>query len=172
MINNPKIVIFSSPIHTGKSSTLEKFSSNRQDISGILCPEVEGKKAVKFLPQSDYIFLETTNTRAENTIIVGNYKFDASVMQQISEFISIIEIEKWNIIIIDEIGKLELMDRGYEPGLSYFLKNFKESKFQTLLILVVRDSLVRDVIEKYKIEHTNIVYTPDDLYRYFTKSLR
>ncbi len=51
-------------------------------------------------------------------------------------------------LVIDEVGKLEMIDQGYEPMVSIAVDKFKkENSFD--LILVVRESLVDDVIKKY-----------------------
>ena len=46
----------------------------------------------------------------------------------------------FGLIVVDEIGKLELKNEGYEPGLSRLIQNFHKQQSGCRLILVVRFS--------------------------------
>lgn len=51
--------------------------------------------------------------------------------------------------IIDEFGKLELMDEGFGPAINSLISNLLEKPNQTTYIIVVRDYLVEDFLEKF-----------------------
>ena len=79
-------------------------------------------------------------------------------MDEVSDYLSNIEINYDDTIIIDEIGKLELKDEGFEPGVTALLNKFNNTNLQAELILVVRDYLVQDVISKYNLKDIEITF--------------
>ena len=61
-----------------------------------------------------------------------------------------------DIIIIDEIGKLELADKGFEPALYLFIEKINSITNKTI-VLVIRDYLLEKCIAKYSIQHATIL---------------
>jgi len=145
-----KIILFSGPIHSGKTTRLQKFIEGK-NCDGILAPIIEGKRNIKRIKTGEIKPLET---ESEDSIVIGKYKFSKEAFewakQQIKESLHI-EVD---YIVIDEVGKLEMIDQGYEPMVSITVDKFKkENSFD--LILVVRESLVEEVIKKYGLSECN-----------------
>ena len=61
------------------------------------------------------------------------------------------------LIIIDEIGPLEMNNYGFEPELSSFIEKFKAINSSQLLIIVVRNTILNAAIEKYKLEDAAVL---------------
>lgn len=145
-----KIILFSGPIHSGKTTRLQKFISDK-NCDGIIAPVKDGKRFIQRIKTGEIKPLEN---ESEDSIIIGKYKFSKKTFewakQQIKESLQ----SKVDYLVIDEIGKLEMVDQGYEPMVSIVVDKFKkENSFD--LILVVRESLVKDAIEKYKLKECN-----------------
>ena len=166
----PKVVIFTGKVHSGKSTALEILAGGRQDITGVLCPEIHGKKSIIFLPERHHHLLEV-DANSLCAITVGNYVLDGQLLQKVSQFISEISVDKWRLIVIDEVGKLELENRGYEPGLSALIHAFQQYASDAILLLVVRDTLVDRVVTKYVLNAPNIVSNAEDLQAFFEDKL-
>jgi nucleoside-triphosphatase THEP1 len=60
-------------------------------------------------------------------------------------------------LILDELGKLELKNQGLHEAAKELIPQFKNSA-HSHLILVIRDSLLEALIQKYKISHYTVIY--------------
>jgi nucleoside-triphosphatase THEP1 len=147
---NRKILILNGDIQTGKSSALMNWIKNK-NAGGIITPTVNGKKQLYNILTNEYQPYEL-DFAAENSLVVGNYFLDKKAFTETKKIVadSIKQEKEW--IIIDEIGKLELDNKGNHETVQYLLDNFNENLF-----LVVRTSLVDKVIGKYKLENFTII---------------
>jgi len=146
-----KIILFSGPIHSGKTTRLQKFISDK-NCDGIVAPVIDGKRFIQRIKTGEIKSLET---ESEESIIIGKYKFSKETMEWAKQQIKESLHSKVDYIVIDEVGKLEMIDQGYEPMVTHAIEEFKkENSFD--LILVVRESLVEDVISKYGLSEYNI----------------
>jgi nucleoside-triphosphatase len=149
------IYIFSGKIHSGKTTKLLRYVRERTDIAGILCPVIENKRYLKFIPGGENILLESGNVN-QDVLFCGKYKFRKSVFDKANLYLIKIVNENYNWIIIDEAGHLELEDSGLHESINHITKNYRKT---LNLILVVRDTLVSSILKKYNIaEHSKIIY--------------
>lgn len=145
------IYIYSAPIHSGKTTALVNWISNRKDVGGILSPVVEGQRV--FMNVADKkIFSMLAASDESKTIEVGRYKFSFSAFEKSSEII-IDAAKNYSITIIDEIGPLELRGEGFASALKSVLAHNNKGT----MILTVRDFLVNDVKDYFNIQHAHVV---------------
>lgn len=109
------------------------------------------------LPQHDLIAFETTDRTEKNLTPVGKYFFKEDTFAISRQLISELVPVNNGLIIIDEIGKLELKEKGFEPSLSAFVEKIKSDHTNCKVILVVRDFLLQEVIEKYGLQTAKVV---------------
>lgn len=159
-MSNHKIIILTGPIHSGKTSALTAYIKKFEQVEGVLCPDIENTRHVHFLNTSIQKKIQI-DENFEKKITIGKYHFDADVMTEISSYLESINIETADLIVVDEIGKLELKDEGFEPGLSALIKNFKTSTSNTKLLVVVRDYLVEEVMDKYDLLSGKLIQTTE-----------
>jgi len=139
-----KVILFSGPIHSGKTTRLQKFITDK-NCDGIIAPVKDGKRYIQRIKSGEIKLLDTDG---ENSIKIGKHKFSIETFDWAKEQILESLRNDNDYLVIDEIGKLEIKNDGYEPDLSEILNYFKtQNNFD--LILVVRESLVDTVIEKY-----------------------
>ncbi len=139
-----KIILFSGPIHSGKTTRLQKFIADK-NCDGIIAPVKDGMRYIRRIKTGE---IKPFETNSEDSIVIGKYKFSKETFEWAKEQIKESLQSKVDYLVIDEIGKLEMVDQGYEPMVSLVIDKFKkENSFE--LILVVRESLVEDVISKY-----------------------
>ena len=147
------IYIITGPIKSGKSTRLFDWVSNQPEAAGILSLLIDGKKYLYSISEKEKKCLETAK---ENAVKVGRYMFDPDVFYWAQkQLIKELNIAK-GYLIIDEIGFLELNGEGLEPMLSNILKKTVKRDDITLL-LVVRESLVNQIIEHYKLDNIKII---------------
>ena len=146
-----KVILFSGPIHSGKTTRLQKFISDK-NCDGIIAPVKDGKRYIQRIKTNEIRLLDT---ESEDSIQIGKHKFSKEILDwakvQIQESLK----NKIDYLVIDEIGKLELRDEGYEPIVSEAINHFKaQSDFN--LVVVVRDSLANEVFKKYGLNNFEI----------------
>lgn len=145
------VFIYSGEKGVGKSTFLQEMFLQKPNVSGILQPRINGIKYLVDVETGEKRKLELQyQTEEEKIITIGNYIFSAETFlwgQQ--KLIDAIKSPN-RLIIIDEIGPLELSGSGLEPVLTEIIsKAISEVK---KLILVVRPTLISDVIKKYTID--------------------
>ena len=153
------IYILTGPVKSGKSSRLFDWVSNQPEAAGILSLLIDGKKHLYSIAEKEKKCLETSK---ENAVKVGRYMFDQNVFywaqKQLIEELSIAK----GYLIIDEIGYLELKREGLEPTLSDIIKEAEE-RDDIKLLLVMRESLVNQIIKHYKLDNIKIINNINEL---------
>ncbi|OUS03541.1 hypothetical protein A9Q86_01115 [Flavobacteriales bacterium 33_180_T64] len=156
------IYILSEAIRTGKTTTLLEWTKNRTDVDGVLCPDNEKGKRYFLKIKSKGIFSLEVETENINDIIqVGPFRFLKSAFEKANDFVISLTSNKENrYLIIDELGKLELKNTGLHASakmiIPQYILNDKEH-----LILVVRESLLYEIIAHYDISHYSIIKKED-----------
>ena len=141
------LYILTAPINTGKSTLLKSWIETQPDdfFGFISIHERHGTKETPrtlfILPQRNSIEFESEDGEIE----VGKFKFLNAAFQKGIE--SLKSASPSSTVIVDEIGKLELQNKGFEPSLTEVLNEIQVDT----LIVVVRLSLLNQVIEKYPI---------------------
>ena len=145
-----EVYIVTGTIHSGKSSTLYKWCQTRNDIYGILSPVENEKRFFQDLSNGEKFPMEAAPDEI-STIAIGKFKFSMSAFSKAVEIIAGSAYNKKGWLVIDEIGPLELSGRGFDEILQEILQN---SHFNMKLILVVRDTIKNEVIQRYSLsEH-------------------
>lgn len=139
------IIILTGKIQTGKTTFLQQFCRQRNDVAGILTPIVNGKRL--FYNIADKIFFELEAEVQEETLTIGKYVFSAESFAKANNILNS-ESKKndINYFIIDEIGPLETKKK---QGLYNSLKEITATSFNYTLIIVVRQSLVDEVVTTF-----------------------
>ena len=141
--------ILTAPIQTGKTTSLISWSSEKNDVHGILTPVVNGKRVFLNANTSELFPMEADGY--EETIAVGRFLFSKKNFEKAALIIRD-AITKSGWLVIDEIGPLELRGEGFYTALNEVLKTRKEK-----IILVVREGLAEKVKEHFKIDSAEII---------------
>jgi nucleoside-triphosphatase THEP1 len=157
MLNShSNIIIFSKPIHSGKTTTLFQYIKNNKHIGGFLMPDVDGKRMLYDIAKKKYHPFETLETDKSLTQQIGRFIFLQAAFEKGKNIIS--QYNNENIFIIDEVGKLEIeMDKGFEPMIKKIITDFKTNNYKGTLLLVIRDTLLKKAIEKYNLQQAEII---------------
>ncbi|QOW11830.1 hypothetical protein Q73A0000_16420 [Kaistella flava (ex Peng et al. 2021)] len=145
------IYILSGNIETGKTSALLKWTEARNDVFGILTPR--NKNGIRYLldVNTKESFEMETDLKMADAVTVGRYRFLKSAFEKGNEIIKKALVNnKSGYIIIDELGKLELKSKGFhESALLAIPETINNDDLH--LILIIRTTLLLDIIIKYKI---------------------
>ncbi len=147
-----KLWILTAPVHSGKTSFLSKWTGGR-NVSGFLTPDVEGVRVLYDLSNKTTIPFETIQLDYQKIISVGKYSFLRSTFDYGNTLIVNSIKERNKYFIIDEVGKLEMNDQGFESGIQFLLNHLRNNNSPTIYILVVRDFLLDGFISKYNLPY-------------------
>ena len=156
----PKIYILSGDIQTGKSTEVLSWAKQRArsgyKVGGIINPLIEHEK--RFIDASTFqpfrMYAEVTD---QEIIEVGKYRFSAEAFGRAKDILAETAMNKLDYLIIDEIGKLELDNKGLEPVISEILNSLNNHNHITKVVCIVRKSLTQKVIDKYGLVECDII---------------
>lgn len=158
------IIIFTGPIRSGKTTKLTELFSGYPNVGGFLCPDQNGVRHFVDLHNGISEAFEVSGTEEEDNIVtIGQFRFKKSVFEKAKLMLSNFQTFSGRFFIIDEAGKLEMKDEGLEPELSDLIHSLTFLNKDSVLILVVRDSLLDAVIRKYRLEGKVHIVLNDNL---------
>ncbi len=145
------IQIISGPVRSGKTTALMKQYSDEKRVGGILSPDVNGLRMLYNLRTKEYFPFQTQQSQT-GVITVGRFHFLRSAFEHARQILLNEMLLCPDHLIIDEVGKLEVNQHsGFEPALSQVIQWYQENELGSELILVIRDTLVQEAKEKYRI---------------------
>ncbi len=147
------ILILTGPTRNRKTTTLMKWAESRDDCGGVLSPDVRGLRQLYNVRTKEMIGWQHKMPE-EGDIIVGRFSFDPEgFISAISWLNDAMADTSVHYVILDEAGRLELQGKGFDTWLKSVLP-FPQDK---TLVLVVRRSLMDDIIAHYGIEDVSVV---------------
>ncbi|PKL88954.1 MAG: hypothetical protein CVV23_07590 [Ignavibacteriae bacterium HGW-Ignavibacteriae-2] len=163
MTESINIYILTGPIKTGKTTSIINWSSAKTNVSGIAQPILGKKRYLLDLASNEKRILEV-GLAEKNFVQVGKYRFSKKAFEWAKICLLYSAKRKSDWIIVDEVGKLELENKGLEPVITFLIDDCIINKKYNLLF-IVRDSLLRSFINKYNLTELNykIISGPDEL---------
>jgi nucleoside-triphosphatase THEP1 len=144
------IVIVSGPIKSGKTTRLMKWASSKNNIDGILQPVIEEKRFLYNIGCRTLKQLEIETSQQTNDFVeIGKYKFSNLTFDWAKKILLGCFEKQLDYLIVDEIGKLEIEGKGFEPAISEII--LRREQFTGQIIFVIRDYLLGKFIEKYNL---------------------
>lgn len=138
----PGIYILTGPVQSGKTTSLQQWCAQRNDVYGILTPVTGGKRFFVDIETQEQFPMEAAGE--EIAMAVGRFVFSRKAFDRATAIIRN-AIDKKGWLIIDEIGPLELRGEGFSDVLKEVLP-----KRTGRLILVVRAGLTEQVINYFR----------------------
>ena len=158
------ILLFSRPVRTGKTTELTDWCRNQKDIAGVLMPDTEGNRKIYNLATKEIFELECSDpgNAEEELISVGRFSFYADVFSKVNRILvdSLKDNPRW--FVIDEVGKLELNKSGFYDAVSTIVNAYHNKTISSNILLVVRESLLNEVIEFFTIIDPLLVHDLKD----------
>lgn len=138
------IYLFTGPIRSGKTSSLLDWSRKRGDVGGFLTPDHESSRVLMTLPELTVYKLQT---QADVQVVtVGRYRFAQSAFDTASQHVlAQLTDSHIRVIILDELGKLELRGSGHHQLIRSILSKELDKSF----VIVCREDLVIAARQKF-----------------------
>lgn len=151
-----KIILLNGRVQSGKTSALmELLKIPDPDIGGFLTPDRHGSRILLNPENADVIpFQASTENPIADVISVGRFSFFTNSFDRAEKWTSDQQRKGLPLIIIDEIGKLELKDLGFHALITTLLS---EQKNYQKYLFVIRDYLMDDIIKKYNLEGASMI---------------
>ncbi|MBK8946050.1 MAG: hypothetical protein IPM32_12380 [Ignavibacteriae bacterium] len=144
-----RIKILTGKIHSGKTTKLFSTLNTLKSVDGILAPVVNEKRMLYHIESKVMQRLEV-DFEIEETIKIGKYLFLEKSFEWANKKIIEGYLKNPDWLIIDEIGKLEIMEKGLHKSFKFFLED--ENNYKTKLIIVIRENLLENIIYNYKLD--------------------
>ena len=133
-----RVILLTGPTHSGKTGALSE-TVRQPGVAGLLAPDVHYGRILEDLKSGEFERFQTHDD-SEPFVEIGPYRFRTVAFEWANaRLISAVESGA-KVIVIDEIGPLELRDEGLRPGLDAVL-----ARGRGAAVLVVRESLVGQV---------------------------
>ncbi len=148
--------ILTAPVRSGKTTVLSRWIQQQPNkVNGILTPDIEGVRVMQNLQTGETFPFELAQKSCPEDIEVGRFLFAKAAFDKASQILNECCTNGLAPIIIDEVGKLELINQGFEPTLSKLIAFHRNSA--TSVLLVVRESLLKEVRDKYELQKAEIL---------------
>jgi nucleoside-triphosphatase THEP1 len=161
------IVIFSRSIRSGKTTELQHWLIAQKKVAGILMPDINGSRKIWDIDTQNVFDIECINPQnnTESLINIGRFYFYTHAFEQANKILLLALLSKPCWLVIDEVGKLELADNGFYDALQQIIAVYQQPNVVGKLLLVVRDSLLEAVVQKFNLLQTSyiVVNTLDTL---------
>ncbi len=143
------IYLLTGEINSGKTTELTEWIKSKANCSGILQPKIENRRYLLDIETNKIKPLDASAlTPADKIVKVGKYNFDRTTFDWAKKILRENPNNNPEWIIIDEFGKLELMNKGLEPAVSQLIKLASDSeKFK--LLIVIRNYLAQQFLNKF-----------------------
>ncbi|HMU08396.1 MAG TPA: nucleoside-triphosphatase [Ferruginibacter sp.] len=159
------IILFSRPVHSGKTTELLHWCNRQKNIEGILMPDMNGSRKILNLKTEEVFDIECTSveTSLEPLTSVGKFHFYTSAFEKANTMlIGTLEHDpRW--LVIDEAGKLELEGKGFYPAIAKAVSVYDNEAKTGNLLVTVRESLCSNVIAFFGINRCRIIHRLEEL---------
>ncbi|MEZ4803620.1 MAG: nucleoside-triphosphatase [Gelidibacter sp.] len=151
------IYILTGDIRIGKTTALLQWCKTKTNVDGLLCPDDEFEKRYFFKIKSKKPFPLEVSDDSSDVITIGKFKFLKEGFKTANDYLISLAKEKASkYVIIDELGKLELKNEGLHSSAQKLIQGF-QSNLICHLILVVRSSLLEEILQHYKIQEYKLI---------------
>ena len=154
------IILFSRPIHSGKTTELVQWCNEQKNIDGILMPDIDGSRKIINIKTKEIFDIECTDTKNNRELIttIGKYNFYTAAFEKANSILINALAHKPDWLIIDEAGKLELDGKGFYEAIIKAVDIYDRKKSCGNLLIAVRESLCNDVILFFKIKNYTVIH--------------
>ncbi len=133
-----RVILLTGPTHSGKTGALSA-TVRQPGVAGLLAPDLHYGRILEDLKSGEFERFQT-HEEEEAVVAIGPYRFRAAAFGWANARLEQAVASEAPVIIIDEVGPLELRGEGLRPGLDAVL-----ARGAGTAVLVVRDTLIGQV---------------------------
>lgn len=164
---NRKVFIITGGIGEGKTTQIHKIvellSQKNISISGILAPRIMEKGLT-----IGYDLLDIESNQREPLLRsteeniypkIGKYSIFPQGLEKGKSILKKSAANKYNLVVIDEVGKLELNNQGWSDNIDELVHT------SSVLLFAVRDTFAEQVIQKWGIKDYSLFRVSDNVHK-------
>jgi nucleoside-triphosphatase THEP1 len=158
------IILFSRPVHSGKTTELAQWIGQQKNIHGILMPDMNGSRKILDIRTKEIFDIECAdpaNTR-EELITVGKFHFYTAVFAKANLILINALAKQPGWLIIDEAGRLELDGKGFYDAIKKITGAYNNKEIKGNLLITVREELCKAVIDFFTLKDCRIIQRMED----------
>jgi nucleoside-triphosphatase len=159
-MSNPSVYILTGKKHSGKTTHLLNNYAADENAAGILSPVIDGKRFFLDIKTKERFDMEASPGE-QGILQIGSYVFSQKAFDRAVSILENSLHEKPSWLIIDEIGPQELSGKGF-CGL---LEKIMAGSLSLRVLIVIREELVTDVVDRFKISNFTVLTVPEDQIR-------
>jgi nucleoside-triphosphatase THEP1 len=154
------IYIFSRPVHSGKTTELQRWCELQKNIAGILMPDIDGSRKILDLHTKNFFDIECMDAMNTKELLtsVGRFHFYTAAFTKANTIVLAALNQSPGWLVIDEAGKLELEGKGFYESLVKAVDVYSDDKISGNLLITVRESLCNEVISFFKIKNFRVIH--------------
>lgn len=159
------IIIFSRPIHSGKTTELLHWCNRQENTGGILMPDINGCRKIMNIKTKEVFDIECTDTASnkEPLITIGRFRFYNEAFEKANALLLELLTQKPGWLVIDEAGKLELDKKGFYPAITKAVNVYTNDPTAGNLLITVRDNLCNEVISFFGLGNCRVIHRLEEL---------
>ncbi|WP_118976684.1 hypothetical protein [Taibaiella koreensis] len=155
-----QIYILTGAVRSGKTTQLQRWLDGGANAAGILTPDKDGARMLYDIGHRQYHSFEVTEAYGGEKVSIGRFLFARQAFVRGKEILERPYPPTAEWLVIDEVGRLEIgQGEGWEPMVLRSVAACKEGRLACRLLLVVRDSLLEQALQKYDLEKTAVIIT-------------
>lgn len=144
---NSGLHIVKGPIRTGKTTALKTWVAQAGHAEGILTPDGDkGLRLMYDIGLKAYYPFEMSKEELGESVNIGRFRFRKEAFNRGNSILKNTITTTPEVVVIDEWGKLEKRGVGLAAGCDAVITAVLRGTVQTVLVVVVRDSLYDDFI--------------------------
>lgn len=142
-----------------------RWVSDRQDVDGLLSPDVDGVRQLYYIGTRSYVPFEARSAAEGVPVVhIGRFAFHAEAFAWARHVLTTTLARQPRWLVIDEVGQLELQGEGFEPAVGAAVGACRQASSTTGLLLVVRDALLEQAVAHYGLAgHCRTICGPCEL---------
>lgn len=159
------IIIFSRPIHSGKTTELVQWCKRQKNAYGILMPDIKGSRKILNIKTMEIFDIQCTDVEKTNEPLtaIGKFHFYTAAFEEANQVLIGALTCKPDWLIIDEVGRLELGGKGFYRSMAEIADAYNNKRNTGNLLITVRDNLCEEVISFFKFKDHKVVKELEEL---------
>jgi nucleoside-triphosphatase THEP1 len=156
-----RVCLLTGPVRSGKTTRLIRLLSGIREVEGFLTPDQNGLRHLLDLKTMARHPFQVHSGPIDQRLDIGPFSFTLEAFERMHQLLRNALIHRPPLLVVDEIGPLELQGQGVEPVFSEVWRALEQARWPGTLLVVVRESLVSRFLEHYRCPLATILKLAD-----------
>ena len=149
------IYIYSDEIRVGKTTRLTEWCLKRKGVTGILSPVIDDKRHFVDIESGERRLMEAGQNDS-SVQEIGRFVFSTEAFNWADNKLKEAAMQQPDLIVVDEVGPLELMNMGFSNTINSLLNNERNN-----ILIVVRSGKLEEVLAHFNLNRFTVKVISD-----------